>query len=266
MQTQNKDFLWQHLKDLPYFRGFLRAVEARFYQDIFLTRPVLDLGCGDGHFASITFEEPLEVGLDPWNKPLKEALTSGAYKQLLQGSGAQMPFPDAAFKSVISNSVLEHIVGINEVLQDVNRVLTPRGLFVFCVPNHNFTRELSIAKLLDRFNLKSLAEAYRNWFNLISRHKHCDSPAVWEERMSKNGFEIERYWHYFSPKSLSILEWGHYFGLPSWISKMFLGRWILSPTRWNLGWLDTLLRDHYENEGETPNGCYTFYIARKKEI
>ena len=266
MQKPSKDFLWLHLKDLPYFRGFLRAVEARFYQQISLEQPVLDLGCGDGHFASITFEELIEVGLDPWSKPLKEAYTSGAYKQVLQGSGAQMPFPDLSFKSVISNSVLEHIVEIDDVLLDVNRVLKPRGLFIFCVPNDHFTRELSLAKYLDRIKLNSLAEAYRKWFNVISRHKHCDPPAVWEARLSKHGFRIERYWHYFSPKSLSILEWGHYFGLPSWISKMLFGRWILSSTHWNLGWIYALLSNHYENEGEKPDGCYTFYIARKVEV
>ena len=47
------DLLWQHLKDLPYFRALLRAVEARFYADLTLGEPALDLGCGDGHFASL---------------------------------------------------------------------------------------------------------------------------------------------------------------------------------------------------------------------
>ena len=48
-----KDYLYPHLQALPYFRAMLRAMEARWYQDVELTEPVLDIGCGDGHFASI---------------------------------------------------------------------------------------------------------------------------------------------------------------------------------------------------------------------
>ena len=59
----SKDYLWLHLKELPYFRSLVRAVEARFYQDFELPAPTLDVGCGDGHFATVAFERPLEVGL-----------------------------------------------------------------------------------------------------------------------------------------------------------------------------------------------------------
>ena len=47
---KNKDYLWLNLRDLPYFRAMLRAVEAEFYQEFELPSPTLDLGCGDGHF------------------------------------------------------------------------------------------------------------------------------------------------------------------------------------------------------------------------
>ena len=57
--------LWRHLKTIPAFRGLLRAVEARFYQQLDLAEPILDLGCGDGHFSQMTFERPLTVGIDP---------------------------------------------------------------------------------------------------------------------------------------------------------------------------------------------------------
>ncbi|MBI3361095.1 MAG: methyltransferase type 11, partial [Chloroflexi bacterium] len=60
------DLLTRHLRDLPAFRALLRATEARFYQDLQLPEPTLDLGCGDGHFASMTFAHPLAAGVDPW--------------------------------------------------------------------------------------------------------------------------------------------------------------------------------------------------------
>ena len=64
-----KDFLFLHLRDLPYFRALVRAVEATYYQDLDLPTPVYDVGCGDGHFASLTFDRKIDVGLDPWHGP-----------------------------------------------------------------------------------------------------------------------------------------------------------------------------------------------------
>ena len=75
-----KDFLFLHLRDLPYFRALLRAVEAQFYQSIDLPAPVLDLGSGDGHFASLTFDRRLDAGLDPWMDSLRESRGRGVYR------------------------------------------------------------------------------------------------------------------------------------------------------------------------------------------
>jgi len=133
-----RDFLWEQLQALPYFRGLLRAVEARSYQQFEITRPVLDLGCGDGHFVTAVFEQPLDVGIDPWYGPVKEAARRGGYRLVIHGAGADMPFPDGYFSTCISNSVLEHIPGVDEVLKETARVLKPGGLFIFCVPIRTF--------------------------------------------------------------------------------------------------------------------------------
>jgi len=71
----------------------LRAVEARFYKDMTLPSPVLDLGCGDGHFASLAFEEPLDMGLDPWWGQILEAATRCSYHTLVCAEGNNMPYP-----------------------------------------------------------------------------------------------------------------------------------------------------------------------------
>ena len=92
-----KDYLWLNLRDLPYFRSLLRAVEARFYQDFELCSPILDIGCGDGHFASIAFDQPIDVGLDPWGDPIREAAQRGAYHSLVQAEAGKTPFPECLF-------------------------------------------------------------------------------------------------------------------------------------------------------------------------
>ena len=259
----SKDFLFLHIRGLPYFRGLLRAVESCFYQDLPLPAPVYDLGCGDGHFASLTFERKIEVGLDPWHGPVHEAAKHGAYRSLVEADAAHAPFPAAYFGSGISNSVLEHIPQIDQVLVETARLLKPGAPFIFCVPNHNFLLSLSMARFFDKIGLKPLAAAYRSFFNRISRHHHCDDPEVWRQRLEAAGFRIEKYWHYFSPSSLAALEWGHYLGLPSLICRALFGRWILVPARWNLSLMLLLLRSYYNEPVPQELGAYTFYIARR---
>jgi SAM-dependent methyltransferase len=260
----SKDYLWLHLRDLPYFRALLRAVEARYYQDFDLQAPVLDLGCGDGHFASVAFNHPLDVGLDPWGEPIRQAARLGGYRALAQADGGKMPFPDGYFNCAMSNSVLEHIPQLEAVLYEVGRVLKPGALFLFCVPNHNFSASLSIGRWMDRLGLHRLGDAYRDFFNRIARHEHLDPPEIWEGRLEASGFELERWWHYYSPAAMRVSEWGHYLGLPSLLCRKLTGRWILVPTRWNLGLLYRILEPYFNEPLELEQGVCTFYVARRK--
>jgi SAM-dependent methyltransferase len=259
------DLLWRNLKDLPAFRGLLRAVEARFYQDLQLPEPALDLGCGDAHFASVAFDHPLAAGVDPWAPPLREAarLRRGTYRLLAQADGAALPFAGGYFASAVSNSVLEHIPHLDPVLADLARVLRPGALFVFCVPSENFLAFLSISGLLHRLGLPGPARAYESFFNRISRHYHCDDAETWRARLGRAGFALERHWYYFSPAALRALEWGHYLGLPAAAAHALSGRWLLAPTHANLVLTERWLRRYY-NEALPAQGAYLFFVARRQ--
>ncbi|MDH5506672.1 MAG: methyltransferase domain-containing protein [Anaerolineae bacterium] len=257
-----KDFLWLHMRDLPYFRALLRAVESSYYEDFELPVPILDVGCGDGHFASVTFDHPIDVGIDPWRGPIRKAMQYELYDLLIEGDAGQMPFPDNHFSSGLSNSVLEHIPHVEQVLAETGRVLKPGAHFVFCVPNHTFMSKLSIGNFFDRLGLVFLGNLYRAFFTRISRHVHCDSPQVWQTRLESAGFQLEDWWHYFSPRALHALEWGHYFGLPSLIIHAVTRRWNIAPFRWNFALVDKLIR-RYTDASRNPDGAYTFFVARK---
>lgn len=258
-----KDYLWLNLRELPYFRGLMRAVEASFYSRFDLPGPVLDVGSGDGQFVTVAFDRPVEVGLDPWTAPMREASRRQGYQSLVLGDGSHMPFPDGYFGSALSNSVLEHIPPVENVLKEIGRVLRPGAPFAFCGPNHRFLSGLSVSNALDRIGLRPLGDAYRSFFNRIARHVHCDPPEVWQERLEAAGFELERYWHYYSPQALHVTEWGHYLGLPSLVAHLLTGRWIIAPTRWNLAPTYWLAQRAYDPQ-ECPDGVCTFYIARRK--
>lgn len=255
------EILWRHISSLPYFRGFLRAVEDRFYQDISLHSPILDLGSGDGHFASAAFEQKLDVGLDPWKAPIKEAQRRDAYRLLVLGEGASIPFAKGSFMTVTSTSVLEHIADLPPVMLEVARVLKPGGRFIFCVPNHRFPQLLWGRQFFDKAGMKRWGEGYSQFFNRISRHAHTDSAGVWQVRLEEAGFDLLETWDYFPPEALHILEWGHPLGLPALIFKKVLGRWVLIQTRWNLAMPWKLTRK-FMDDPKSPVGVYSFFIAQ----
>lgn len=257
------DFLWLHLRDLPYFRATLRSIEARMMSEVELEPPVLDVGSGDGHFASVFSEAEVEVGVDPAFKPTMEAKRRGVYKLLVQAEGAITPFPPAYFGSAFSNSVLEHVDNLDPVLAEISRVLKPGARLAFTVPNPGYRTKLSLPRTLSGLGLQGLSKAYEAWFMRVTRTKNLLDEQEWGDRLKRAGMRLEHSLRYFSPAALRTLEWGHYFGsvclLPRWLT----GKWILAPTRWNLWLTDRLVRRYYE-EQPSDEGTYTFFLARKR--
>jgi ubiquinone/menaquinone biosynthesis C-methylase UbiE len=258
----DKDFLWLNLRELPYFRAMLRAVEAQFFQQYELPSPTLDVGCGDGHFAKVTFDRKIDVGLDPWLGPIRQASKTGAYRSLVRADGGQMPFPNAYFASAFSNSVLEHVPYVQAVLSDLRRVLMPGAPFLFCVPNPRYQSELSVPAILAQIGLRRVGQAYANWFMRMSRTHHAVTPEIWEGWLEAAGFRLEKWWHYFSPQALHVLEWGHYFGAPTLLPHWLFGKWIIAPWHWNLAIIAHLVR-RYTVAQPHPQGTYTFFVARR---
>jgi SAM-dependent methyltransferase len=158
--SSKPDLLERHLRDLPYFRATLRAVEARMMRSVPLPSPVLDLGCGDGHFASVTFYPGATVGIDPELSSLREASRRGAYRLLVQARGDRLPFAVGSFASAFSNSVLEHVEGLAEVMAELSRVLQPGASLAITVPNPGYRRELHVPQLLRRIGLRRIGERY----------------------------------------------------------------------------------------------------------
>lgn len=255
--------LRQHLGELPYFRSILRVIEAEIMRRVDLPAPILDVGSGDGHFASVTFPRPIDVGLDPDLHSLRESRPRGAYRLHVAGWGDRMPFQDGAFASGLSNSVLEHIPGLDAVLQEVGRVLRPGAPFAVTVPNPGYRDQLQGPAWLHRIGLHRLAESYRSWFMRMSRTWNLYHEDGWEERFERAGFQIEETFRYFPVSSLHALEWGHYFGAPCVLAKKISHRWILAPTNWNL-WLTERLVARYARFQVDREGTYTFYLARRK--
>ena len=107
-----------------------RSVESTLFSNIKFVEPVLDIGCGDGIFAALTFKNPITYGLDPNKRELICAKNSNAYENLICAYGNEIPLKDNLVGTVFSNSVLEHIKDLGPVFEEIYRVLKPGGLFV----------------------------------------------------------------------------------------------------------------------------------------
>ncbi|TFH33440.1 MAG: class I SAM-dependent methyltransferase [Anaerolineales bacterium] len=258
----SKDLLGLHLRELPYFRALLRAVEASFYPDQDFPGPVLDVGCGDGHFTQVAFDQPVDIGIDPDLEIMREAQSRAVYRLLLQSDGARLPLPDASVGSAFSNSVLEHIPHLDQVLLEVGRVLKPGAPFLFTVPNPGYRAELSVPRFLGKLHLDQAAKAYESWFMRMSRTIHLDDEQGWARRLLPAGLRIERTFDYFSPASLHALEWGHYFGAPCLLPHWLFGRWIVAPYRWNLELTRRFVQPYFD-VSPCEDGTYSYYLARR---
>src|SRR5690349_4219027 len=140
LSSAEPDYLKTQLLTMAPHRALLRSIESRFMASVPLQHPVLDVGCGDGHFASVTFTEPIDVGLDPWERDLRECALYRpvVYRNLVLASATEMPFADESFQTVVSNSVLEHIPDVEMTVREISRVLKPGGEFAMTTPSEYY--------------------------------------------------------------------------------------------------------------------------------
>ena len=244
-------------------RAVLRAVECRFMARVPLTPPVLDIGCGDGHFASIAYEQlPIDVGIDVMARDLPEAKRrSGVYREVMFASGTALPFADASFNTVISNCVIEHIPDNDALLREISRVLKPGGVFATTLPSEHYPDFLLGSTAFRKIGLKGLGERYGRFFNRISYHFHVYPPAEWKRRLEAVGLEVEQQTYYFSAAAHRRFDLSHYLGVPNLVSKRLLDKWMLFDGQRRL--FERWLRPWYE-EPLPPVGAYQFAQCRKR--
>ncbi|HEY0077743.1 MAG TPA: class I SAM-dependent methyltransferase [Pyrinomonadaceae bacterium] len=220
-----RDYLREHLREVPAFRALVRSVECRLFEQAgTLEAPVLDVGCGDGHFASVAFARPLFAGIDADAKLLAEARARKAHMQLVRASATRLPFADGFFQTVVANCVVEHIPDIEATLGEISRVLKPGGRFLFGVPSQHFGDMLLVSTLLRKLRLRLFARMYGDWFNHHSLHFHTDDPQVWLARLARQRFRVEHWEYYLTAAAHRAFDVAHYLSLPRLLTRKLTGR------------------------------------------
>ena len=125
---------------------------------------IIDLGCGDGVFSEAAFEGFQIAGIDISKNAVKYAKKREVYRSIILADARFLPFRSNSVDTIISISVLEHIPKIDEVFNDVLRVLHKSGVFLFTVPAKTYNNSFFVSKILEPLSkikhVKRLRERY----------------------------------------------------------------------------------------------------------
>lgn len=224
------DVLEAYLREAPVSLALERAIESRLLAEMRLEAPVLDLGCGDGLFASLTFPAGLAAGVDRDAAELRRASDRRAYRLLGACDATALPFRDASFATIVSNSALEHFADLEAALREARRVLRPAGRFCFTVPSPRYGRLLFHAVLLRTLGLEALSRRYEHLVNVrLQRNLHCLDVPEWRELLRGAGLVLDRATSYLPRAVMFANDLGYPLALPAMVWKRTLGRWVIAP-------------------------------------
>lgn len=256
------DYYWSQRAGLPAFRALIRAMEARLFDAIpEMETPILDLGCGDGHFAESNGLKN-DFGIDLTWVSLKEAQSRKVYPQLQQADATRLPFADGSFGAVMSNCVVEHIPDIDQVFREAYRVLRPGGSFVLSVPNDRLNDGFFITKFLKALGWVGSAERYKTWFARLQVHFHLYSPDQWRKKLETTGFKVEQQVGYMSPRATGLFDLAHFYGAPDLVVRRFTGHWVLAPWR-PIFALEEWIAAPLIAENDPAGATCCFFLVRK---
>ena len=164
----------------------------------------LDLGCGDGLLTRIVLEEVgprTLVGVDPDPAEAAQARELGIYATVHVAGGDAVPERAASFDWVLSNSVLEHILDVDQVIAEVARLLKPGGRFIFTVPGVGFHESLR-GPLLPR---SSRSVYLRDLDRRLAHHRYW-TPDDWRRALTTHGLQVANAVAYMGPAEVRRWE------------------------------------------------------------
>lgn len=230
---------------------FWRAQELSLFRRVArsLPRPILDFGCGDGSFASTIFPA-IDYGADNDPEALLIAAAYGVYRELIRTDGGRIGLPDRSVQTIVSNSVLEHVRELDEVLAEFRRILRPGGLLVATVPLVNFTEQ--IARFFGRAESERINREYA--------HYNVWDEEQWRDRLRHHGFAIADRRTYQPP---IFTFWYRMFRLTS---DRGMGRMLpgIRSAIWKQ-WRNQLAGMIRESIAGTKEGANLFFIAKAVE-
>jgi SAM-dependent methyltransferase len=150
----------------------LREPDALVRRDVAMlrgvprSRPVLDVGCGNGGFVRTCLDAGIDaIGVEAFDASTAIAARSGI--TVLKAAGERLPLTSGAFDAVRLKEVLEHVQAPLTLAAEMRRVLRSGGVFVAYVPSQwsqlypfpaNFYDDYTHVRAFSRVGLQRLLE------------------------------------------------------------------------------------------------------------
>ena len=190
-----QSYLQKYLRIWPPHMAVIRAFESVYLKEnVTMSPPFLDLGCGDGQFIASVFGK-VDVGIDISAKEIRRASRSGAFSCLHCVDGHTIPYPDGYFKTIISNCVIEHVSQPDNFIHEIARVLDIGGIFVFSTWTPDFNTALLLRK-----------KWYISWKSSVLAHRSIKSVNEWKTILQRHSLEVTFIKHYLAPSSIKFLD------------------------------------------------------------
>jgi SAM-dependent methyltransferase len=191
--------------------------------------PILDVGCGDGLFARIAFNEAEVWGIDIDAKEGRWAAASGSYSQVILGDVTRATLPGSFFATCVANCSLEHVPRIDLALKNIRNSLRPGGRAFLFVPNRDWARAFVSYRALEAVGLGSAAELLRSSIDTFFKHHHLYDAEGWHELVAASGLEVEAVEPVLSTATTVAFEALLIPSLAGWLNKHLTSRWTNFP-------------------------------------
>jgi SAM-dependent methyltransferase len=152
--------------------------------------PILDVGCGDGLFARIAFDDAEVWGIDIDAAEGRWAAASQAYSQVVLGDVTRASLPQAFFQTCVANCSLEHVPRIDLALKNIFNSLRPGGTAYLFVPNAEWASHLTSARLSTRLGLPSVGKFIQKAIDRQFRHHHLYDADGWRRVVAGSGLRV----------------------------------------------------------------------------
>lgn len=260
MKNRGKYYLSKFLKIAPLSHALWRSCEAVVFEKSNFKKPVIDIGCGFGEFAGVTFNK-IEVGIDINENDLKKAVLGKKYKKLLNADARNLPFKNNSFSTAVSVSVLEHIPQVEKVIPEAYRILKKNGLLIFSVPTVSMEKHLLMPKILNTLGMNSLAKSYFKFHCHLFKHHSLKTSSWWQKKLKAEGFEIIKMQGTVSPTLLKFHEAFLIFALPSQLWKYLFGKRLIISSGLRSKILPYFF--HKYTKAEEKSDINMFFVAKK---
>ena len=227
----DENVLFDYLEHTSAALALVRSMEGRLFRRSELQPPILDIGCGDGLFASIVFFQDIDVGIDLDLIELRKRSLPERYRARANANASRLPFRSGHFATVISNCVVEHVRDHTEPLREIHRVLRPGGKYVLTTHSHLYGSYLFWYAACTRLSLPRLAQWYADTINRVFKHYTMLTPQEWTTMLQAAGFHDVRISFYLSRRAMWLFDLLLPMSVPSRLNKALWGRWAVLPRR-----------------------------------